>query len=247
MKLLRRPGCTLYMVSGRALGGATLRAQRSSASTYQKADGGYKCEVVERLRGRSTASSGRRSAASAMTWPICRSCGAPGCRWRWPTRCRKCKLPRWQTTAQRRRGAVREFAEALLRARGDWDRLVDEYERAQRLPAGGQILMDLAPCAAAARDSECGASGEPAAASFAWRLTRCTPSTQRLGASSTGGAADRQGHRSRHRFAASAKAASSGARSRLRSPRPARPRFFFIPSKGCTAISASWRAMTLRS
>jgi 3-deoxy-D-manno-octulosonate 8-phosphate phosphatase (KDO 8-P phosphatase) len=33
------------------------------------------------------------------------------------------------------RGAVREFAEALLRARGEWDRLVEDYV-ARRATAG---------------------------------------------------------------------------------------------------------------
>lgn len=33
----------------------------------------------------------------------------------------------WRSTAPGGRGAVREFAEALLRARGEWSRLVDAY------------------------------------------------------------------------------------------------------------------------
>ena len=38
-------------------------------------------------------------------------------------------LADWQSTAPGGRGAVREFCRALLTARGEWDRLVAEYER----------------------------------------------------------------------------------------------------------------------
>ena len=36
-------------------------------------------------------------------------------------------VSRWATEAPGGRGAVREFARALLTARGEWDRLVREY------------------------------------------------------------------------------------------------------------------------
>lgn len=35
----------------------------------------------------------------------------------------------WQTTQRGGDGAVREFAEALLKARGEWSRLVEDYRR----------------------------------------------------------------------------------------------------------------------
>lgn len=41
----------------------------------------------------------------------------------------------WVTGAPGGRGAVREFARALLQARGDWDRLVEEYASARDLPS----------------------------------------------------------------------------------------------------------------
>ena len=40
-----------------------------------------------------------------------------------------CRVATWQSSREGGRGAVREFAEALLRARGQWDGLVDEYCR----------------------------------------------------------------------------------------------------------------------
>jgi 3-deoxy-D-manno-octulosonate 8-phosphate phosphatase (KDO 8-P phosphatase) len=43
-------------------------------------------------------------------------------------------LAAWVTGAPGGRGAVREFARALLQARGDWDRLVEEYAAARDLP-----------------------------------------------------------------------------------------------------------------
>lgn len=42
---------------------------------------------------------------------------------------------RWRTTRSGGRGAVREFAEAILRARGEWNELVDDYCR-ERETAG---------------------------------------------------------------------------------------------------------------
>jgi len=36
-------------------------------------------------------------------------------------------LAKWTTKGRGGEGAVREFAEELLKARGDWVRLVDEY------------------------------------------------------------------------------------------------------------------------
>ena len=39
------------------------------------------------------------------------------------------RVATWQSSKEGGRGAVREFAEALLRARGQWDGLVDEYCR----------------------------------------------------------------------------------------------------------------------
>jgi 3-deoxy-D-manno-octulosonate 8-phosphate phosphatase (KDO 8-P phosphatase) len=38
-------------------------------------------------------------------------------------------IARWRTRRAGGEGAVREFAEALLKARGDWERIVDEYLR----------------------------------------------------------------------------------------------------------------------
>ena len=40
-----------------------------------------------------------------------------------------CRVATWQSTVEGGRGAVREFAEALLHARGEWDALVDQYCR----------------------------------------------------------------------------------------------------------------------
>lgn len=40
-----------------------------------------------------------------------------------------CRAAVWQSTKEGGRGAVREFVEALLRARGEWTGLVDEYCR----------------------------------------------------------------------------------------------------------------------
>lgn len=39
----------------------------------------------------------------------------------------------WQTRRPGGRGAVREFAEALLKARGEWSRLVVEYQRSREV------------------------------------------------------------------------------------------------------------------
>lgn len=44
---------------------------------------------------------------------------------------------RWRTRRHGGRGAVREFAEALLRARGEWDGLVRDYCEALEVEEGG--------------------------------------------------------------------------------------------------------------
>ena len=40
-----------------------------------------------------------------------------------------CRAAVWQSTKEGGRGAVREFVEALLHARGEWTGLVDDYCR----------------------------------------------------------------------------------------------------------------------
>jgi 3-deoxy-D-manno-octulosonate 8-phosphate phosphatase (KDO 8-P phosphatase) len=50
-------------------------------------------------------------------------------------------VARWRTGREGGDGAVREFAEALLGARGEWDRLVEAYCRSRE--RGGKVEEHL--------------------------------------------------------------------------------------------------------
>jgi 3-deoxy-D-manno-octulosonate 8-phosphate phosphatase (KDO 8-P phosphatase) len=49
-----------------------------------------------------------------------------------------CSIARWQTRRSGGQGAVREFAEALLKARGDWARVVESYLREREVEGAGE-------------------------------------------------------------------------------------------------------------
>ncbi|MFO7260071.1 MAG: HAD-IIIA family hydrolase [bacterium] len=55
---------------------------------------------------------------------------------------------RWVTSRPGGHGAVREFAEALLKARGEWGRLVDEYCRIR----SGEVETTTEPAAGGAKE-----------------------------------------------------------------------------------------------
>jgi 3-deoxy-D-manno-octulosonate 8-phosphate phosphatase (KDO 8-P phosphatase) len=127
-KLMMAGGLHVYMVSGRHSPVNGVRATELGVS-YREADGGYKWVVVDELRQ-----------DHGLEWlevccicddladlPIMRNAGLPVAVANAVAEVKAASV--WETQRRGGEGAVRELAEALLRARGDWDRLVAEYEQ----------------------------------------------------------------------------------------------------------------------
>jgi 3-deoxy-D-manno-octulosonate 8-phosphate phosphatase (KDO 8-P phosphatase) len=127
-KLMLAAGLKVYMVSGRR---SAVNANRAAelGLTYHEADGGYKWVVVDEIRQK-----------YGLEWlevccicddladlPIMRNAGLPVAVANAVPEVKAASI--WETQRRGGEGAVRELAEALLRARGDWDRLVTEYEQ----------------------------------------------------------------------------------------------------------------------
>ncbi|MGH7467022.1 MAG: KdsC family phosphatase [Longimicrobiales bacterium] len=128
IKMMVWAGLHVYMVSGRRSAVNNVRAQELGI-TYREAPGGYKLVVVDELR-----------VAHGTDWsevcclcddladlPIFERCG-------WPVAVANAvpeikKAAAWQTARGGGDGAVRELAETLLHARGDWNDLVERYRR----------------------------------------------------------------------------------------------------------------------
>ncbi len=128
VKFLVWAGLFVYMVSGRRSPVNRLRAAELGIE-YREADGGYKLVVVEELR-----------AAHRVEWaevcclcddladlPIVQRSGLPVAVANAVPEVKQCAA--LQTTRKGGDGAVRELAEALLRARGEWDALLEQYLR----------------------------------------------------------------------------------------------------------------------
>ena len=128
VKMLVWSGLEVAMVSGRASASNRLRADELGIPFYE-GPGGYKLDIVERLHEQHSA--GWQETAclcdDLADLPLMRRAGlavavanaVPEIR----------AAAHWTTARQGGHGAVREFAEALLRARGEWNPMVEEYVR----------------------------------------------------------------------------------------------------------------------
>jgi len=127
LKLLRASGITVILLSGRASEATTLRARELGIDEVVQDDGARKLAPFEEMLARHGV---RWEDAAFMgddlpDLPVMRRVGlavtvpaaAPEVR----------DVARYVTAASGGAGAVREFIEVLLRARGDWDGLVHEY------------------------------------------------------------------------------------------------------------------------
>lgn len=136
VKMMVWSGLDVTMVSGRPSEATRLRAEELGVE-YHEAPGGFKLDVLERLhveRGL-----GWRETAclcdDLADLPILRRAGlavavadaVPEVR----------AAAHWTTGRPGGHGAVREFSEALLRARGEWNTMVERYvkERERGNPA----------------------------------------------------------------------------------------------------------------
>jgi 3-deoxy-D-manno-octulosonate 8-phosphate phosphatase (KDO 8-P phosphatase) len=127
LKLMKWAGLHVYLVSGRRSSANVARAKDLNIE-YREADGGYKLRVVEKL-----------VRTHHLDWSeVCcigddlpdialmRRAGLPVAVGNAvPEVTRLCV---WQTRRTGGHGAVRELAEALLQARGEWDALIEQYE-----------------------------------------------------------------------------------------------------------------------
>ena len=128
VKMLTRAGLFVYVVSGRHSDANRVRAIELEVE-YREAHGGFKLQVVEQLRQQ-----------HGLLWdevccigddladlPIVKCSGlsvavanaVPEVK----------AASKWHTKRAGGNGAVRELAESILRARGEWDALVEEYLR----------------------------------------------------------------------------------------------------------------------
>ena len=127
-KMLMWGEVPVVLVSGRESQATTLRAEELGLPCHQS-PGGYKLEVVRELL-----------ADHGLAWedvcmvaddladlPVIRRVGFPVAVANAVPEVKA--VAKWRTTRAGGDGAVREFAEALLKARGVWTRLVEEYCR----------------------------------------------------------------------------------------------------------------------
>lgn len=128
IKLLQWAGFIVVFVSGRVSGANAARAAELDCACYE-GPGGHKLEIVERLH----AEHGVGWAETACicddladlpilgraALPVAVANAVPEVR----------AVAKWQTTRRGGDGAVRELAEALLRARGDYVERIDDYVR----------------------------------------------------------------------------------------------------------------------
>jgi 3-deoxy-D-manno-octulosonate 8-phosphate phosphatase (KDO 8-P phosphatase) len=135
VKLLVWAGLHVCMVSGRPSRVNQLRADELGIP-YHEARNGYKLVVVDALRD-----------ALGCAWlevccladdladlPILERAGLPVAVANAVSEIKQAAL--WHTTRPGGAGAVREFAEALLHARGEWDALLARYVGQRTGPAG---------------------------------------------------------------------------------------------------------------
>ena len=129
VKMLKQAGIHVAIVSGRVSEATELRAAELGVTDVFQDDSARKVPILRLLL-----------AARKVTWsevallgddladlPALRRVGLPATVANGTAEVRN--VAAWKSSTPGGRGAVREFAEALLRARGEWDELVEEYCR----------------------------------------------------------------------------------------------------------------------
>ncbi len=136
IKMLQWAGLRVVLVSGRESPATTLRAGELGVETRQVA-GGYKLGVVEQILEESGAGWEDLAvvADDLADLPVVARAGLPVAVANAAPEVRARAV--WITERSGGGGAVREFAEALLGARGEWARMVEAYRRSRE--EGGDI------------------------------------------------------------------------------------------------------------
>jgi 3-deoxy-D-manno-octulosonate 8-phosphate phosphatase (KDO 8-P phosphatase) len=129
IKLLKRAGIVVAFVSGRTSEATRLRAEELKVTECHQNQGARKVPAVEGILARAGAS-WEEAAMLADDLPDLAVFRRVGLRAAVANAQPEIlALAHWRGSARGGSGAAREFARALLSARGEWDRLVEEYER----------------------------------------------------------------------------------------------------------------------
>ena len=128
IKMLVWAGMEVVMVSGRTSPANRARADEFGIA-WHEGPGGRKLDIVESLIERHGVSWGATACVcdDLADLPILRRCGLPVAVANAVPEVRA--VAEWTTRREGGYGAVREFAEALLRARGEWASMVESYLR----------------------------------------------------------------------------------------------------------------------
>lgn len=127
VKMLMWSGLRVAIVSGRESPATTVRAKELGIEDCYQDATGHKLPAIMTLLERCGVGWGEVAcvADDLADLPLLRRVGLPVAVANAAPEVREIAV--WTTTRTGGRGAVREFAEALLQARGEWDRLVEEY------------------------------------------------------------------------------------------------------------------------
>ena len=129
IQLLQQAGIQVAFVSGRLSEATDLRARELGVSECHQAADARKVPLVEGILAR-TGASWEETAMLADDLPdlaVFRRVGLRGAVAN--AQPEVALLAHWQASRRGGEGAVREFCRALLIARGQWDALLEEYER----------------------------------------------------------------------------------------------------------------------
>ena len=129
IKLLQRAGIVVAFVSGRLSEANRLRAEELEIAEFHQDPDARKIPLVEGVLARAGVS-WEQAAMLADDLPDLAVFRRVGLRAAVANAQPEIlALAHWRAAAPGGRGAAREFCRALLAARGEWDRLVEEYER----------------------------------------------------------------------------------------------------------------------
>lgn len=137
VKMLVRAGIPVVLVSGRESEATRIRAEELGVPCHQS-PGGFKLESLRGILGdRGLAWEDVAALCDDLAdLPVLRRIGLPAAVANAVPEV--LAVARWRSRRPGGSGAVREFAEALLKARGQWPSLVDEYSRErEHAEAGG--------------------------------------------------------------------------------------------------------------
>ena len=129
VRILLDSGMKVALLSGRVSNATVVRAAELGIQDVFQAAGGAKIPVMQQLLESRGLDWGEVAVLGddLADLPLMKRAGLPATVANGTAEV--CRAAVWQSTREGGRGAVREFVEALLRARGEWTELVDDYCR----------------------------------------------------------------------------------------------------------------------